>query len=123
MAKHRVPRTGRPMLSFFGDLIARQQLQSTGADGRHEFDVRLYRTEAPGYVLEVRYRSDAADHYWGGHTPHRLKVVDLFDRYVREALPEPAAVDLVQEALHAVMLQAPELDEMIQWSSVVAGDT
>jgi len=122
MSKYRVPRTGRPMLTFFGDLIARKESKSNGGAGRHELNVKLFRTEAPGYVLAVRCRKEARDHYWAAHTPARLGVAGLFERYVHENDPDPAALNLFREAMQAVMLQAPELDEMVQWSSVVAND-
>ena len=122
MSKYRVPRTGRPMLTFFGDLIARKESKSNGQAGRHELNVKLFRTEAPGYVLAVRYRHDTTDHHWAAHTPTRLEVAGLFDRYVRENDLDPVALNMFAEVVQTIMLQAPELDEMVQWSSVVATD-
>jgi len=122
MSKHRVPRTGRPMLAFFGDLIARKESDLSAEDGAHEFSVNLFRTEAPGYVLAVHYRNETAEHYWAAHTATRLEVAGLFDRYVTEGGPGSAAVSTFRQTMQAVMLQAPELDEMVQWSSVVAND-
>jgi hypothetical protein len=110
------------MLTFFGDLIAKKEARTNGPDGAHEYHVTLFRTEAPGYVLAVHYRNHAASHYWAAHTPKRLKVADLFDQYLRDRDPQGAAMDLLKEAMQEVMLQAPELDEMVQWSSVVAKD-
>ncbi|MGB2823655.1 MAG: hypothetical protein WBF17_21925 [Phycisphaerae bacterium] len=122
MSKYRVPRTGRPMLTFFGDLIAKKESGSSGEDGRHEFSVKLFRTEAPGYVLAVHYRDGSIEHDWAAHTPTRLEVAGLFGRYITENALDPAAAGILQEATQAVMLQAPELDEMVQWSSVVANN-
>jgi len=120
MSKHRVPRTGRPMLTFFGDLIAKRECRSAAEQGRCEYHVRLFRTEAPGYVLAVHYRSDGESHYWAAHTPNRLEVADLFERYASETQPQGAALDAFQDAMQDIMLQAPELDELVKWSSIVA---
>ena len=122
MSKHRVPRTGRAMLTFFGDLIARQEVRCMQDGQEHEYGVRLFRTEAPGYVLAVRYGSGDATRHWAAHTPNRLKVAELFEQYLRETAPQGFAQDLFAQAMQAVMLQAPELDEMVQWSSVVASE-
>ncbi len=84
--------------------------------------MKLFRTEAPGYVLAVRRRKEARDHHWVAHTPARLAVAGLFDRYVRENDLDPAALNMFADLVQTVMLQAPELDEMVQWSSVVAND-
>ena len=108
------------MLTFFGDLIARREAKIDIEGEPHEFTVRLFRTEAPGYVLAVRYLGDSADRHWAAHTPTRLEVAALFERHVCQVAPPPAALGLFREAMQAVMLQAPELDEMVQWSSVVA---
>jgi len=108
------------MLTFFGDLIARKEATVDVEDEVHEFAVTLFRTEAPGYVLAVHYRGQSAERHWAAHTPDRMEVAALFDRYVREVAPPPAALDLFRQAMQTVMLQAPELDEMVQWSSVVA---
>ena len=122
MSKYRVPRTGRPMLTFFGDLIARKETRSDEGEDPHEYHVKLFRTEAPGYVLAVRHRSDTESHYWAAHTPRRLKVAELFDQYVQEAGPQGPALAALREAMHQVMVQAPELDEIVQWSSVIGSD-
>jgi hypothetical protein len=122
MSKHRVPRTGQAMLTFFGDLIARQEIRFDQDGQEHEYGLRLFRTEAPGYVLAIRYGSGGATLHWAAHTPSRLKVADLFERYSRENTPPGPALDLFARAMQAIMLQAPELDEMVQWSSVVASD-
>ena len=122
MSKHRVPRTGRAMLTFFGDLIARQEVQSGPAGQQHEYGVKLFRTEAPGYVLAVRYANGSPCRHWAAHTPNRLKVAELFEQYVRECGPQGPALELFSQAMQAIMLQAPELDEMVQWSSVVASE-
>ena len=123
MSKHRVARTGRPMLTFFGELIAKDEPRSTeDRAARHEYCVRLFRTEAPGYILAVGYRDGAGGHHWAAHTPERLKVAELFDGYVRDNAPQGAALELFRSAMQTIMLQAPELDELIQWSSVVGND-
>jgi hypothetical protein len=110
------------MLTFFGDLIARQEVRCVLDGQEHEYGVRLFRTEAPGYVLAVRYDAGGASRHWAAHTPNRLKVAELFEQYIRQSAPQGPALDLFTQATQAIMLQAPELDEMVQWSSVVASD-
>ena len=121
MSKHRVPRTGRPMLTFFGDLVAKRNAQVSHRDGPHQYTIRLFRTEAPGYVLSIHHQDDSTDHHWAAHTPRRLGVADLFDQYLAEQGPEGSALRAFREATQSIMMQAPELDEMIQWSSVLGG--
>ena len=122
MSKHRVARTGQPMLTFFGDLIARKHTEAVTPDGPKAFSVSLFRTEAPGYVLAVSYQNGTSSHHWAAHTPRRLEVAGLFDQYIRERLAQSAALTMFEDARQDIMVQAPELDEMVQWSSVVAGD-
>ena len=124
MSKHRVARTGQPMLTFFGDLIARKHVESLTPDGPVVFSISLFRTEAPGYVLSVSHLNGPANHHWAAHTPRRLEVAALFEQYINECISqgEDAARSLFEEARQEIMVQAPELDEMVQWSSVVAGD-
>ena len=124
MSKHRVARTGQPMLTFFGDLIARKHTESLTPDGPVVFSISLFRTEAPGYVLSVSRQNGAASHHWAAHTPRRLEVAGLFEQYIDECLGQgdSAARRLFKGAQQEVMVQAPELDEMVQWSSVVAGN-
>jgi len=120
MAKHRVPRAGQPMLTFFGDLIAKTDCRSVVEQGYHEYLIRLFRTEAPGYVLSVRYDSSGSVFEWAAHTPNRLEVADLFERFLVEAHADRAAEALFRDATQSIMLQAPELDELVHWSSSVA---
>jgi len=108
------------MLTFFGDLIAKREVRSQETDGWHEYHIRLYRTEAPGYVLAVSYRDGATHDRWAAHTPRRLEVAELFRRYIRDREARTPALKLLHEAMQDIMLQAPELDELVQWSSVVA---
>jgi hypothetical protein len=42
--------------------------------------------------------------------------------YIRQCAPQGPARGLFEDARPDIMVQAPELDEMVQWSSVVAGD-
>jgi len=120
MSKHRVARTGQPMLTFFGDLIARKHVEALTPQGPKAFTVSLFRTEAPGYVLSVSCQNGDASHHWAAHTPRRLEVAALFDRYAHERLGQDAAAGIFEDVRQDIMVQAPELDEMIQWSSVVA---
>lgn len=120
MSKHRVARTGQPMLTFFGDLIASRHTEAVTPEGPRAFTVSLFRTEAPGYVLSVSNRNGPAVHHWAAHTPRRLEVAELFDRYEHERLEQDTAIGIFECLRHEIMVQAPELDEMIQWSSVVA---
>jgi len=122
MSKHRVARTGLPMLTFFGDLIARKHIETLTPEGPKSFTVSLFRTEAPGYVLSVNCQNASASHHWAAHTPRRLEVAGLFDRYANERLGADVARGLFENARQEIMVQAPELDEMVQWSSVVARD-
>jgi hypothetical protein len=106
------------MLTFFGDLIAKETSlrDPTGP----QFSVMLFRTEAPGYVLAVDYNGGGEVVQWAAHTPRRLDVAKLFDQYVDFARPDAAALAVFKEAMLSIMAQSPELDEVIQWSSVVA---
>jgi hypothetical protein len=122
MSKHRVARTGQPMLTFFGDLIARKHIESLTPDGPQTFSISLFRTEAPGYVLSVSHQNGSSSHHWAAHTPRRLEVAGLFETYIRQCDPRGPARGLFEDARQDIMVQAPELDEMVQWSSVVAGD-
>lgn len=118
MSRYRVPRSGQPMLTFFGDLIAKETTLRDPAGP--QFSVMLFRTEAPGYVLSVDYHGGGETVQWAAHTPRRLGVSRLFDQYVEYARPDAAAMAVLREAMQSVMSQSPELDEVVQWSSVVA---
>jgi len=123
MSKHRVARTGQPMLTFFGDLIARKHTENLTPDGLHLLTVSLFRTEAPGYVLSVSRQEGGVCHHWAAHTPRRLEVAGLFDRYIRDCLDQDGSVAIFEDARQEIMVQAPELDELVQWSSVVGSDS